>query len=563
MNSAASPEHSDSRDDSHSRSTEGDKWTSSSWDRSDEWEKGTQDVVSNDAHTEALSDPPSQPGNKREIWIMTTVLLAVFLNALDRTIIYTAVPRISDEFHALGDIGWYNASFMLAAACSQLIFGRIYTYNPPKFVFITLVGLFEAGNLVCGAAPTSASFIVGRAIAGMGSAGLMCGAIVVMVSTVSLSKRPLYQGFFGAVFTLASIIGPVIGGALTTNVSWRWCFYLNVPIGCAVMLVIFFVLDPIPPVQPGLSIREQITRMDPVGEVFLVASVACLILGLAWGGNDYAWKDWRIITLFAVAGVSLIAFGVVQYCWPDTATIPAATCSVRGVTMGLILTFFLNGTLQLMTYYQPTWFQAVRGVSPEKSGVYSLAIGIPTMSSTLFAGIAVQRVGYYTPFAIISSVITPIGAGLFVTLRENTSDAKWIGYSILLGCGMGIGMNQAATACQTILPPEEVPIALSLNFLFQSLAGAIFVPIGQTVLNSQLLSGLKSSLPGLDPAIITKAGATGWREVVPDAVLSGVVEVYNDALTKVFLVGAVCGALSLVGSLGLEWRSVKGKQGNT
>lgn len=166
--------------------------------------------------------PPETIATKREILIMSIILLAVSLNALDRTIIAVAMPRISDDFHALPDIAWYNAAFMLAAACSQLLFGRIYTYNPPKSIFIALVGLFELGNVICGAAPTSCAFIVGRAVAGLGSAGLMCGGIVVMVSVVPLAKRPLYQGLFGGVFTLASIVGPFIGGLLTDRLSWRW-----------------------------------------------------------------------------------------------------------------------------------------------------------------------------------------------------------------------------------------------------------------------------------------------------------------------------------------------------
>lgn len=150
---------------------------------------------------------------------------AAFLVALDRTIIATAIPKITDDFHSLGDIGWYASAYLLTACSFQLLTGRIYTFYNPKWVFLINIAIFEIGSIICGAAPNSTAFIVGRAVAGLGSSGMFSGVIILMVHTVPLHKRPAYTGVFGMVFGVASVIGPLLGGAFTDGPSWRWCFW--------------------------------------------------------------------------------------------------------------------------------------------------------------------------------------------------------------------------------------------------------------------------------------------------------------------------------------------------
>ena len=160
------------------------------------------------------------PPTRTVVLVMISLLLALFLVSLDRTIIATAIPKMTDEFHSLDDIGWYGSAFMLTSCCFQLLLGRVYTFYTPKYVFLTVIGLFEVGSAICGAAPNSVAFIIGRAIQGVGSAGIMSGAVILMLGILPLAKRPKYMGFFGAVFGVSSVVGPLLGGAFTTNVSW-------------------------------------------------------------------------------------------------------------------------------------------------------------------------------------------------------------------------------------------------------------------------------------------------------------------------------------------------------
>lgn len=448
---------------------------------------------------------------------------------------------------------------MLTNCAFQLSFGKLYTFYSVKATFLTAVGLFELGSLICGVAPSSVVFIVGRAISGVGSAGIMSGAITVIVYAVPLARRPLFQGLFGAVFGLASVVGPLLGGAFTTKVTWRWCFYINLPFGGVAALFIWFLLKIPDRSTTHLPNRQKLAQMDFLGISVLLPCVVCLLLALQWGGSAYTWGSWRIILLLVLAGVLAIAFVTSQYLRPDTATIPARIFTQRSILAGFCATFTVGASMMIVVYYLPIWFQAIKGVSAVDSGIRLLPLVLSMVVASIASGGLIARVGYYTPFMIFGVVVLSIGSGLLTTLQVGTGEGRWIGYQILYGFGMGCTFQAPNLAAQTVLATQDVPVGTSLMFFSQLLGGAIFTSVGSNVLSNELLKNL-AGIPGVNPALLLNGGATELTKNIPAAAVAPVLQGYNSSLRVVLQVGLVMTCLTLFGALGLEWRSVKNKK---
>ncbi|KAB5571953.1 major facilitator superfamily domain-containing protein [Coniochaeta sp. 2T2.1] len=493
--------------------------------------------------------------------IMMCNFLALFLVALDRTIIATAVPRITDEFGSLGDIGWYNSAYMLTTSCSQLVFGRIYKHYNMKWSFLISIVLFEVGSAICGGAPNSKSLIAGRAIAGAASAGIFTGCLMIMIPMVPLHKRPMFQGLFGMTFGLASVLGPLIGGGFTASVSWRWCFYINLPIGAVTIAIMIMLWNPPPVKHEPVPALTHLKRLDPIGMAFFLPAIVCLLLALQWGGSTYAWHDRRIIALFVVFAVLTAAYTAVQILKPDTATIPPKIITQRSVFFATMFTFFIAGAMLVSVSYLPIWFQAVKLVDPLKSGIDTIPLVLSLVASSIVSGGLTTKIGYYVPAMLISPAIMSIGEGLMFTFNRHTPSSKWIAYQFITGFGLGFGMQTAGLAMQTVLPREDVSIGLAINFFAQQLGGAVFVSVGQTILSNLLVSKLKG-IPGLDAGAIVGSGATDLVKVVPKEFVDLVIEAYNYACTRIFICGVGLTLAALLCAFGVEWRSIKkGKQG--
>ncbi|KAH8668288.1 major facilitator superfamily domain-containing protein [Tricladium varicosporioides] len=503
---------------------------------------------------------PVYPDWRRLTLIMIALYMTMFLVALDRTIIATAIPKITDVFHSINDVGWYAGAYMLTLCAFQLIYGRIYTFYSAKWVLLSSIFVFEVGSVICGAAPSSIAFIVGRAIAGLGSAGIFSGCVIVMVNAVPLHKRPMFQGLFGAVFGVASIAGPLLGGVFTSKVSWRWCFYINLPIGAVAVLIILCILES-PPSKNTDTLKEQFMKLDPLGSLVFLPGIVCLLLALQWGGVTYPWKSARIIALFILAGLLLALFVVVQFKSGDRATVPIRIIKQRSIASGCYFSLIQPGSMMVLVYFLPLYFQAIKGVSAVRSGIDTLPMILALVLASIMSGIFTAKTGYYVGQLFACSILTSIGAGLLTMLKVDTPSPKWIGFQILYGYGLGLGMQQAGMAAQTCLKQKDVMTGVSLMFFFQGLGGALFVCVGQLVFTQSLVSNL-SKVANLNAAQIVGAGATELRNFVPASMLPTVLIAYNAALSDTFKLGVGLSAASIITAVTMEWKDVrKNKKG--
>ena len=332
---------------------------------------------------------------------------------------------------------------------------------------------------------------------------------------------------------------------------------VNLPIGAVTLIAVTLILKPTPPFKKNLTPKQKILQLDPLGTLFLLPCLICLLLALQWGGTSLAWSNGKIIALLVLFALLAISFITVQIFRQETAQIPASIVENRSMLAGGFFIFALAGSMMLMVYYIPIYFQAVKGVSAQESGIRTIPLVLSLVAGSIVSGIATGKIGYYTQFAYISAAVMPIGAGLISTWKVDTGHGEWIGFQVLYGLSLGLGMQQAQLAAQTVLKRADVPTGMALVVFMQTLGGAVFISVGQNVLTAHLVGGISRLVDGLDPALIVNTGATDLRGLVPGELLPAVLEVYNEALRQVFLISTGLASVTILGALGLEWRSVK------
>ncbi|KAJ5568814.1 MFS transporter [Penicillium hetheringtonii] len=483
--------------------------------------------------------------------------LAAFCLALDATILATAIPKITNEFNSLDDVGWYGSSFLFTNCTVQLLFGKLYTFYSDKWVFISALGIFEIGSLLCAVAPNSPALIIGRAIAGIGAAGLFSGAIIIIANTVPLRIRPIYIGILSSMHSIASVAGPILGGAFTDHLTWRWCFWINLPLGAVTAIGVFFLMPTrAANVQP-LPWKEQIKHFDLPGTFTMIPSVICLLLALQWGGSEYPWKNARIIALMILFGVLFILFVVIQVWQKDRATVPVRLMKNRSVFGAAWYACCISAPMFVIAYYLPIWFQAIKGVSATQSGIDNLPSLIGIVVFAIIAGVLASVIGYYTPFVLISSALTAVAAGLMTTLETDSGIAAWFGYQVLLAAGVGIGIQNVMLVSQVAVHGDDMAIATSILTFVQTLGGTVFLAVAESVFQNRLVQNLISSLSKEAAALVLQGGATGFRDTTPPKLLPTVMSAYNSAIMQAFYVAVATGSISILGPIFMEWLSIK------
>ncbi|KYK54409.1 major facilitator superfamily transporter [Drechmeria coniospora] len=490
------------------------------------------------------------------IWL--SVVCGVMCTFLDEGIIATAIPQITDEFRSLGDVGWYGSAYLLTLCAFQLVYGRLYSQFPIKVIYLASLAVFETGSLICAVSKSSTAFIVGRSISGLGGSGLMSGTIALFASALPSSRLPLYLGSVGVVYGLASVLGPVVGGLITnSHLTWRWCFYINLPLSVppAICTAFFVKVRPSETVDARSWMRKALA-LDYLGMLLLVPSITCLILALQLGGTQYGWADGKTIGCFVVFAVLLVAFVTEQWWMDEKALVPPRVFRMRVVFSAAMFGFCLESAFLVLVYYIPLWFQAIQGVTAEQSGIRYLPLCLAFILAIFSSGWLVTKLGYFQPFMLAGTVLVSLGSGLLSTLRVSSGSNLWIPFQIIAGLGIGASTEQPSVATQSLLAEADAPIGVAVVLFCQNLGPATFISVANTIFARTLSTEIERRLPGLDPAIIRDSGATALHsKVAPDEV-GVLLELYNEALTRTFLVAAVLAAASIVGLVGIGMQRI-------
>ena len=424
-------------------------------------------------------------------------------------------------------------------------------------MFLVAVVVFEIGSLVCATAPSSIAFIVGRAVAGCGTAGIFSGAQSILAFMVPLQKRPMFFGVIGVIWSISSVIGPLLGGTFTDHVTWRWCFYINLPIGGVCAGVLLLVLRLPPRETEEVSLREKLSNMDFIGLIFLIPAIISLLLALQWGGTTYAWNNSRIIGLFVGFGLLTTCFIIVQLRRGDYATIPPRLMKRRTVIAASQYGMWFGASFFLMMYYLPLYFQAIKGVSAMTSGINILPFVVALGLFGILLGAYTSIVGLYYYPLVTGAAIYAVGIGLLTTLGQDTSTAKWIGFQILAGVGAAGGFQVPSIAIQATIPLLDVPIGAGISVFFNQLGGAIWISVAQNVFANSLINGITDAGVRTSPQVILSAGATQVTQVVSPDQLPQVLAAYVKALDDSYRVSLAAACMSFLAALFVENKNLR------
>ena len=483
--------------------------------------------------------PVTDLTHRRVLVIIGALMLGLFLAALDQTIVSTALPTIVADLHGASHLSWVVVAYLLAATVSTPLWGKLGDQYGRKIFFQAAILIFLVGSVCSGLSHTMVQLVAFRAIQGLGGGGLMVGTQAIVGDIVPPRDRGRYQGLFGAVFGVASIAGPLLGGVFVEQLSWRWIFYINVPIGAVALLVVASRV-------PG-NLRRIHHVIDYLGTVVLVLAAGCLVLFTSLGGTTYPWGSARIIGLGVAGAVFTAIFALVERRAAEP-VLPLHLFSDRTFTVANFVGFIVGFAMFGSITYLPFFFQIVRGESPTISGLQLLPLMAGMLVVSIGSGQVISRTGRYRIFPIVGTFGITLGLFLLSRLGVGTSTAFAALYMLVLGLGLGAVMQVLVLIVQNAVPYSELGVATSGATFFRSIGGSFGAAIFGAVFSNVLVGNLArhlhgNKLPnGLNSASVTPA----ILDKLPPALHHGFVAAYAQSIQTVFIIAAPIGLIAFV-----------------
>ncbi|KAJ5772552.1 hypothetical protein N7520_003081 [Penicillium odoratum] len=498
-----------------------------------------------DAEKLDLDDEAQYPHGFKLLLIVVALGLSIFLVAHDMTIVATAIPRITDQFHSLDDASWYGSAFLMTTGGFQSTWGKVYKFFHLKTSFLLAVFIFELGSLIGGVAPNSVALIIGRAIAGIGAAGIGCGVFIIIASIASPRRRPVFIGIVGMSYGIASVVGPLVGGAFADKVTWRWCFYINLPVGgIAATSIFFFFHTPDNASTAKGTLKEKLLQMDPIGTILLICTIISYILPLQSGGQTKAWNSSTVIGLLVGFPLMIIAFVAWERFQGERAAFPPRLMSNRLILVNSIYAFLFAGSYFIIVYYLPYYFQSVQNVNPTMSGVRNLPLIISMSLAIIISGGSITKTGHTAPLMVVGGFLATIGAGLLFSLDIGTSTAKWIGYQIVGGVGWGLAYQVPINVVHGTVVPRDIATVTGVIVFFQTVGGAVFVAAAQAAFVNQIIIKLAATAPSINSALVVSTGASELRDVFTAEQMTAILPSYMTGLKVAYAISIAAAGIA-------------------
>ena len=473
-------------------------------------------------------DPEVESSRKHLRLILGALMLTMLLAALDQTIVSTALPTITSDLGGLNQLSWVVTAYLLASTATTPIWGKISDLYGRKPMLQLSIVVFVIGSILAGLSQNMTELIATRAIQGVGGGGLMVLVMAVIADLIPPRDRGRYAGLFGAVFGISSVVGPLLGGWFTQHLSWRWIFYINVPLGIAAFAILGAVLH--------LHNKHERKPIDWLGSALMVVGVCLLLMVTVWGGKEYDWLSPQIIGM-AAAGVGFLVWFVFHELRIEEPIVPMTLFSNKVFRISSVIGFMVGFAMFGSIVYLSIYFQVVRGATPTEAGLMLLPLMVGILLTSILSGQLISRMGRYKIFPIIGTALAAIG--IFMMSRLGVDAPFW--YAALamfvLGAGLGNVMQVLVLAVQNTIEPKQMGAATSGSTFFRSIGGSFGTAFFGAVWTARLSAEISHAFPGADTAAIS--GATSSITSIhslPEAVQGPLLEAFARAMDTTFLI---------------------------